>query len=254
MRTIIVGDVHGCYEELCELLELVNLVQGTDKLVFLGDLIDRGPFPEKVVKLARKIEARLVMGNHEEKFLRWYNYEAIRRLGGKKNPMKPHEDRIKEWEKFEMLDISYMMAAEPFIRMRAKGIDWLLTHGGVPFDKPLIDQDRKKLCRTRYLDVTTGAYAGDSDPRKTPDGAAFWTKVYKGPESVIYGHIVFKEGTNVEEVAPGVICAGIDTGCCFGGDLTAVIFEDGEQKKEPFATVSVPAKKEYFPRMQDVES
>jgi Icc-related predicted phosphoesterase len=54
-RTIIVGDVHGCYDELCELLDKVAYCKECDTLIFAGDLVNKGPQSVNVVRLARQV-------------------------------------------------------------------------------------------------------------------------------------------------------------------------------------------------------
>ena len=77
MRNIIIGDVHGCLDELKELINKLEL-SSTDNLFFIGDLIDKGPDSVGVVKyvyeLSKLYSTVLILGNHEEKFLRFlYN-------------------------------------------------------------------------------------------------------------------------------------------------------------------------------------
>jgi hypothetical protein len=75
---------------------------------------------------------------------------------------------------------------------------------------------------------------------KEATGAHFWTEFWSGPESVVYGHNVHsEENPLIEEVSPGVTCYGLDTGCCFGGRLTALILETKE-------IVQVQAKRAYY--------
>ena len=62
-RTIIVGDVHGCIDEFDELVNLVSYDKTRDRLILLGDLIDRGPDSVAVVKRAREMNLECVMGN-----------------------------------------------------------------------------------------------------------------------------------------------------------------------------------------------
>ena len=75
MRTIVIGDIHGCYNELRQLID--NLVSdglyevGTDRLIFLGDYIDRGANPRMVVRYVRNLQDNYsnviaLMGNHED--------------------------------------------------------------------------------------------------------------------------------------------------------------------------------------------
>ena len=68
-RTLFVGDVHGCYTELKGLLEMANFKPDSERLFFVGDLINRGPKPLEVLKLAHRLGASCVLGNHERIFL-----------------------------------------------------------------------------------------------------------------------------------------------------------------------------------------
>ena len=65
-RTIVVGDLHGCHDEALELLDKLA-VTGSDRVIFSGDLVDRGPIRKECIELAMKHEA--ILGNHEEKHL-----------------------------------------------------------------------------------------------------------------------------------------------------------------------------------------
>lgn len=87
-RAIVIGDVHGCIDELDELLRTLQYKPGEDLVYFTGDLIDRGPSPVGVVRRAREIGAFSVMGNHEEKLVCWFKHEKVRKESGKKNPMQ----------------------------------------------------------------------------------------------------------------------------------------------------------------------
>src|SRR6516164_9026001 len=80
-RDIVIGDVHGCRDELHELLRVVGY-RAPDRLVFTGDLVDRGPDSVGVVRDVRKLGAVAVMGNHDEWYARYYAHETRGR-----NPM-----------------------------------------------------------------------------------------------------------------------------------------------------------------------
>ena len=73
-RTLVVGDVHGCLDELRDLLDAVHY-SSADRLVFVGDLVDRGPDSVGVVRLAQDLGAVAVLGNHERKHLRYEQHE-----------------------------------------------------------------------------------------------------------------------------------------------------------------------------------
>src|SRR5215472_5244349 len=68
-RTVIVGDVHGCRRELEDLLEKVEFDSDRDRLVFVGDVVARGPDSRGVLDLIDSLQAAVVRGNHEEKVL-----------------------------------------------------------------------------------------------------------------------------------------------------------------------------------------
>src|SRR6185436_4311139 len=67
-NTAVVGDVHGCFDELQALLEQLNL-KSSDRLIFVGDLILKGPHNLQVLEEVRRLKAQVVMGNYELVFL-----------------------------------------------------------------------------------------------------------------------------------------------------------------------------------------
>jgi len=88
-KTYIIGDVHGCIDELQELIQ--QLAPGAyDQLIFIGDLIDRGPdssgVVRQVVQWSKQLNVKLILGNHEEKFLRYVQH--IKDGSGFDNQMK----------------------------------------------------------------------------------------------------------------------------------------------------------------------
>ena len=77
-RVICVGDIHGCLEEFDELLRTLQYNKEREQLILLGDLMDRGPDPVGCVRRARELDLACIMGNHEEKHLRWRRHEKKR--------------------------------------------------------------------------------------------------------------------------------------------------------------------------------
>lgn len=75
-RLILIGDVHGHYEGLCRLLDLISPTEG-DRLYFLGDLVDRGPSSASVVELVRQWGYGAVRGNHEDMMLLTFEGKQI---------------------------------------------------------------------------------------------------------------------------------------------------------------------------------
>jgi serine/threonine protein phosphatase 1 len=80
IRTLVISDIHGCYQEFRELLELVKYKPKADKLILLGDLVDRGPgskeVVEYVIKLSREENVIVLRGNHDQRFIDVMTYEG----------------------------------------------------------------------------------------------------------------------------------------------------------------------------------
>lgn len=229
-RTIIVGDIHGCIEEFNELIRTLSYNKQTDRLILLGDLIDRGPDSVAVVRRAREMDLECVRGNHEQKFLKWF------RNSGSRSDVY---DRSPHYSKFSDQDINYIANMPLYIKVG----NILIVHAGLRPGIPVDKQKPDDLMYLRYTDsdrkfisvkkvMSLGAEAA---------GAHFWTEFWTGPESVVYGHNVHSlNDPLIEKISDNeTVCYGIDTGCCFGGRLTAMILENKE-------IVQVQAKKVYY--------
>ena len=113
MRHIVIGDVHGCLVEMVELL--ARLIPGSsDNVYFLGDLVDRGPHSAECIKLIIELQKssqagyHCVLGNHDEKYIRWFKHELNRELTGKANPMEFGEDKLATVEMLTSEDIAWL--------------------------------------------------------------------------------------------------------------------------------------------------
>lgn len=238
-RTIAIGDVHGCLDELVELLEKLRLGPD-DRLVFVGDLVDRGPDPVRVVRLVRKIsEIRpgtvVLQGNHEQKCTKWRLRESQRLATGRENKMRQPDDvRRAQWEALSEDEVNWLRSLPVYAVLDD---NWVAVHAGLIPGVPLEEQDPDKVTRIRTLDPVTlkvGQRTDEQEPLEDPPGTVFWTMLWNGPFSVVYGHAVIKGPLRKPEcfeyplVSHGwseakemITTVGIDTGCCFGGRLTA---------------------------------
>ena len=217
MKTIIVGDVHGCLRELKELLSLIPFDQSQDRLLFVGDLINKGPFSYEVLKYVREeLRAEVVVGNHEVKFLKGMGDSlklppVLREL---KQKME-EEGCLKEW-------ICWIKNLPLFIEAE----DFLVVHAGLsPHQKPKDTSCRILTC----LRTWDGKGEDLNDPKNPP-----WFHFYKGKKLVVFGHWAKKgliERNNV---------IGLDSGCVYGKKLSALILPE---KK----VLSISAKKAYCP-------
>lgn len=235
-RVAIIGDVHGCYDELMALVTKIGFYDGNiDRLIFVGDAIDKGPKPKEVIEWLKIWEAccSFVKGNHEEKHLRYHMHERkVRKNPKYKNPMTVSEDFLRNRE--EMLKITLFDA----YRWMDSWNDYyylldeqqhLIVHGGLLPGCKAEDMHPKIITRVRYLKSDTEMAHIDEITSDMP----FWTEKYKGPEKIIFGHQPFHD----PHISTHAV--GIDTGCVHGNKLTAYLCWDG-------TTVSVPAAKTYY--------
>lgn len=231
MRTIVIGDIHGCLEEFDELLKLVEVESG-DRLISLGDLVDRGPDSRGMVRRAQELRIEVIRGNHEKKWLNRHKKDAT---------VNPYEFSDDDWKFLEATPF-YIEFADPFEKK-----PWVAVHAGVKTGIALADQDTDFLIYARYVDPTTNKMVplksrkvDDQIIWTRPATARPWTDVWTGPQSVIYGHQQSFE-IRFADCKNGVVCLGIDTACCFGGRLTAQVFHSGR----PAELISVAARRAY---------
>ena len=207
-RTFVVGDVHGCAEELESLLERARFRSGRDSLVLCGDLIDRGPDPARVIEVARRHNAIAVLGNHEEKHLRYRRKDEAAR---KMMPM-PHPSTH-----MALSDADFEWMAQMPLSL-SLGDKVTVVHGGFCRDVPRTRPDLR-ACRVRYVSTQTGNYRALSDGISRPPDSVHWTEMYRGRKPVIYGHHSYLEASWAQN-GRSAWTLGLDTGCCFGGSLT----------------------------------
>lgn len=228
-RTIFVGDVHGCIDEFNELLRKLSYDPKNDRLILLGDLIDRGPDSVAVVRKAREMQLECVMGNHEHKYVKWFRTQGTR---------VDVYDKKAFYNDLSDQDITYINDMRLYVELE----DVIAIHAGLKPGIAISSQTKDDLMYLRYTDSDRKFISLKKINKlgKEATGAKFWTEFWQGPKSVVYGHNVHSyEDPLIEEVAPGVYCYGIDTGCCFGGRLTALIWETKE-------IVQVQAKRAYY--------
>ena len=209
-RTIVIGDIHGCYDELTDLLEKAKVGEN-DRVVSVGDLISKGPKSREVLELFMT-DARFssVMGNHDLALRRRWNGEDV--------DLKPSQKETHKELKGEKEAYVNFLNRLPFI------IDLdthLVVHAGLRPNVELCSQTTGDMTRMRTL-------GGD---RESDEGTP-WYHVYYGDKIVLFGH------WPASEPRRGKKAIGLDTGCVYGLTLTAYIIETDE-------FVSVPAKRAY---------
>ncbi len=231
----IIGDVHGCFSELVLLLDQLGYQVAADgstaihpdgrTAVFVGDLVDRGPQTPAVLKLVMGMTATgsglSVAGNHEAKLVRALRGKDVTRSHG-------------------LAESLAQLAASPdgFGGQAAEFMDKLLGH-------LVLDEGRLVIAHAGLPEAMHGrassavrafALYGDTTGETDEYGLPVrypWAQDYRGTAVVVYGHTPVPEATWVNRT----IC--IDTGCVFGGKLTALRYPERE-------LVSVPAGQVYY--------
>ena len=231
----IIGDVHGCYDELMELLGSLGYDVSPDgtmahhptgrRAFFVGDLVDRGPATPAVLRLVMNMvdagAAVCIPGNHEAKLLR--------ALQGR-NVTVGHG----------LAESLAQLAAEPaeFSVQVQRFIDGLVSHFVLDDGRLVVAHAgmRADMQGRASGAVRSFALYGDTTGETDEFGLPVrypWAEDYRGESFVVYGHTPVPEATWLNRT----IC--IDTGCVFGGRLTALRYPERE-------LVSVPARKMYW--------
>lgn len=199
-RTIVVGDIHGCHDELMELLEKANF-SDEDRVVGVGDLVTKGPKNREVLQLFMS-DARFstVIGNHD--------LALRRRWLGEEIELKPAQKEAHKELKGEKDAYTAYFSTLPFI------IDLgthLVVHAGLRPSVELHSQTTSDLTLIRTLGAD----------RESDEGTP-WYHVYYGEKVVLFGH------WPAPEPRRGKKAIGLDTGCVYGYQLTAYIIETEE--------------------------
>jgi protein phosphatase len=233
----IIGDVHGCYEELCDLLDALGyVIEGSPsepraahpqgrRAIFLGDLVDRGPRSPDVLRLVMAMvkdkAALCVPGNHDVKLMKKLHGRDVKVTHGLERTLEQLETE-----------------SDDFKRQVADFIDGLVSHyilddGNLAVAHAGIKQAYQGRGSGAVRDFCLyGETTGETDSYGLPVRYN-WAAEYRGKAMVVYGHTP----TTVAEWENRTIC--IDTGCVFGGALTALRYPERE-------LVEVKARKVYY--------
>jgi protein phosphatase len=233
----IIGDVHGCADELRELLSKLGYATDSDghyahpanrRAFFIGDLVDRGPDVVGAVDIARAMvgagSALAVPGNHDEKFLRRLRGKKVSITHGLQDTVDQiaaiPDDRRDEWKSAV-----------------AKFLDGLISHYVLDDGKLVVAHAglAQKMQGRASGAVREFCLYGDVTGEVDEDGLPVrrdWSAEYRGVAAVVYGHTPVAEPKWINNTI------NIDTGCVFGGALTALRWPERE-------LVSVVARRAY---------
>ena len=233
----IIGDLHGCYEELCTLLRRLDYqVEQTDgslkvtppagrKAVFVGDLVDRGPGIAEVLELVMNMveagAAFCVPGNHDMKLVRKLKGRDVQLTHGLADSINQLDQRPPEFKKKVVQFLDDLVSHYVFDDGKL-----VVAHAGMK--EEMQGRGSGKVRDFALYGETTG----ETDEYGLPVRYN-WAAEYRGKAMVVYGHTPVGEPEWLNRTI------NIDTGCVFGGRLTALRYPERE-------LVSVPALRTYY--------
>ena len=168
-RTIIVGDVHGCLDELDALLRQCTHDPLRDRVVLVGDLVNKGPKSAAVVRAARSRGFQAVRGNHDDRALfEWERRERARRNGG----VPDADDKYAYTDAFNDEDVAFLRSLPYTLRLEGDRV--LVVHAGVVPGVPLRAQQTRHMYTMRNLirasSLVSLSNTGDSVDDTKPAG------------------------------------------------------------------------------------
>lgn len=236
----LIGDVHGCARELEELLAKLGYTVAWPEgrighrpavmaphgrmAIFVGDLVDRGPRSPDVLRivmaLAKAGKALAVPGNHDVKFIRWLEGRQVKLTHGLDRTASQFETESPEFK----AEVQAFISSLPS-HLWLDGGRLAVSHAGIKEDMlGHMSQKIRSFC-------LYGETSGETDEFGLPV-RYHWAAEYRGSTTIVYGHTPVPEADWVNNT----IC--IDTGCCFGGKLSALRYPERE-------IVTVDAHEEY---------
>jgi diadenosine tetraphosphatase ApaH/serine/threonine PP2A family protein phosphatase len=218
-RTIVIGDIHGCYDELVELLELLRF-GNEDRVVAVGDLTVKGPKDRAVVDLfCNDSRFTSVIGNHDLALVRHWRGENVY--------LRPAQ--ASAFNKLAQGNTRYLeyLASLPFIIELQSHI---VVHAGLRPGIPFSEQSVEDLTELRTL---------GGNPRSR-EGLP-WYEVYDANKVALFGH------WPAPRPRRGKRAIGLDTGCVYGDFLTAYVLETN-------SFMTVPAHQAYRPHRDHSEA
>jgi hypothetical protein len=222
MRTIFVGDIQGCADEFDALLDALAFTRRADRLLLTGDAFARGPEPLRVYRRILDTGAEMVLGNHDWKMLAWMRRQDGDSAG--EPPVGKSQRAAVEMMSPVREELKKYLSALP---LTIESDAWILVHAALHPEEGLAGT-------TLEIATSYRTFPGPNRP-----GAPKWYTLYRGPKTVVFGHDAPGGLVRWPHEGPP-LAVGIDTGCVYGGRLTAYHFE-----ADTFH--SVPARRVYHP-------
>lgn len=239
MKVDIIGDIHGCYQELLSLLnrlgyhidEHQNLSHPENRRVaFVGDLTDRGPDSIHVIRFVYEIVRNqqvsyYVPGNHCNKLYRYFLGNNVKQQHGLETTVAEYEALNQQSQQKVRKQFMHLYKQADLYLLLPE-VNAIIAHAGMK-QNYIGRNDKKVETFVLYGDIT-----GEFDEMGRPVRRD-WAQQYKGTQWIVYGHTPVLKPRKVNQTI------NIDTGCVFGNELTAFRLPEEE-------IVSVPSKQPFL--------
>lgn len=228
MRTLIVGDVHGCRRELQDLLDKFRFRPSADRLFQVGDLIGRGPDSLGALDLVESLGGLCVKGNHEAKLLKIWDIEEAQRMEKDQAMLRC----LKNPERIVQSIRSWPLWRE--VSGKGEVTRYLIVHAGLEPGKVLLEEmSERSLLNIRTWDGVGRNLECDTDPPWWD--CVSWSKMPQLPKMIVFGHWA-RRGLTIE---PNV--RGLDSGCVYGKSLSGWCPEEDRIYQVPARLPPLPA-------------
>lgn len=226
MTTWIVGDPHGCAQELNTLIERLGLVEG-DQLLIVGDLFHRGPDPAGVMDLMQAANAKFILGNHELRILQRFQLDPKCADARDRPALRTDFPELREED---LAGDGGSICRVPADR-RAEVVTFLQGHEGFFLENSDMPSAGRTPDGRPWCAVHAGMIQGKSPRETEPEqlvsmrrlsgrGRPYWYEVYTGNCLILFGHTP-SQIPRAHRVQGRLVSLGLDTGCVYGGSLTA---------------------------------
>lgn len=239
MKYDVIGDIHGCYDELQKLINKLGYNQEDHGfihpknriLVFLGDLTDRGPSSLEVIHFVYQVvvvqkTAKYVPGNHCNKLYRFFQGNNVQLKHGIETTVAEYE-RLSRTKQLEIRNKFMSLYEQAPLYLELNDVQAMVAHAGIK--ESLINKHDKKVKSF----VLYGDVSGEVDKAGRPVRRD-WAKHYNGSKWIVYGHTPVLEPRIINNTI------NIDTGCVFGNRLTAFRLPEKE-------IISISSKQRFIP-------
>lgn len=218
-KFVLIGDVHGCYDELIELYEsekIQNFIDDNTAIIFLGDLVDKGPKIREVIDFFNfTSNCYTVLGNHEEKLRRYLRGNNVSITHGLDKTIEQLE--IQDITTSYAQKLLFQLESIPYI-IKLSNTDYVV-HAGVNPLKSIDKQSREYLLYARTFNQKTLEFSNNND--------LFWFEYYdKKKENIYFGHN-YNDKIQVKDNV-----YSLDGYCVYGNELRSLLLDSKKNTKE----------------------